>query len=63
LYRIIQAIAYCEDNKYPNGKGRKMFAEFLLDAVFTEQWDELAKRFEIPIRCGTYIIDKNKGKE
>lgn len=49
LYRIVQAICFCEDRKYPNGKGRKMVCEFLADACYME-WDEVAKKYEIPNR-------------
>jgi hypothetical protein len=31
LFRIVQALCYCEDNKYPNGRGRFMVRDFLKD--------------------------------
>jgi hypothetical protein len=50
LFRIIQAICYCEDRKYPNGKGREMVEEFLKDCVHETNYAELAEKYEIPIR-------------
>lgn len=62
LHRIIQAICYCEDEKYPNGKGRAMVAEFLVDAVNETEFGELAKKYNIPIRCGSKVINPNGAK-
>lgn len=31
LYRIIRALCYCEDLKYPNGRGRFYVRDFLQD--------------------------------
>lgn len=62
LHRIIQAISYCEDEKYPNGAGRGMVAAFLIDAVYEEDWAELARKYAIPIRCGNIVIESNDGK-
>lgn len=64
LYRMIQAISYCEDLKYPreNGlKGRQMVAEFLVDAVWTppERWGELVRKYNIPERCNSEVINDN----
>ena len=51
LFRIIRPICECEDDKYPNGKGRAMVREFLCwccNPYVT--WQELADKFEIPDR-------------
>lgn len=58
LFRIIQAICHCEDEKYPNGKGRQMVREFLWDACETpgdghslnELWMGLKAEYKIPNR-------------
>ena len=52
LFRIIQAICYCEDDKYPNGKGREMVREFLERCCDREvAWEALREEFEIPDRA------------
>ncbi len=50
LHRIIQAICFCEDEKYPQGKGRKMVAEFLTACVAESDFAVLRERFKIPSR-------------
>ena len=51
LFRIIQAICFCEDLKYPNGKGREMVREFLNDCVRKgAKWDYLRHKFQLPDR-------------
>ena len=62
LFRIVQAVAYCEDEKYPNGKGRAMVAEFLRDCVFMKDFEELSKKYKIPTRCGEKVINDNGAK-
>ena len=51
LYRIVQAICFCEDEKYPNGKGREMVKEFLIDAVDEPRYDVLRQKYQIPERA------------
>lgn len=53
LYDIIQGICYCEDMKYPSGKGRQMVREILLDccelvADREAYWKELQQKYQIP---------------
>lgn len=63
LFRIIQGICYCEDVRYPNGRGREMVRDFLNDAVdicgegilatpqeLQARWDHLKSKYEIPDR-------------
>lgn len=51
LFRIIQAICYCEDVKYPNGKGRFMVYEFLENCCKAGMdWEVLKLAFQIPDR-------------
>lgn len=50
LYRIVKAICYCEDEKYPNGKGAKMVSEFLVDVCDGMRWDVLKEKYQIPNR-------------
>jgi len=50
LHRIIIAICECEDKKYPMGEGRNMVANFLMDACYTANFDELIKKYKIPVR-------------
>lgn len=52
LFRIIQAICHCEDEKYPPpAKGRKMVAEFLAECVRRDaDWNDIRDRFGIPDR-------------
>lgn len=62
LHRMIQAISYCEDIKYPNGKGRAMVAEFLTQAVWERDYDKLAVIFKLPKRCGSTVVNSNGAK-
>lgn len=51
LHRVIQAIAECEDEKYPPpAKGRVKLIEFLRDAVRESNWATLARKHKIPDR-------------
>lgn len=62
LHRIVQAIALCEDEKYPpsNGlEGRGLVARFLKDAVFESDYSILAAKYKLPVRCGNKIVDTN----
>ena len=56
LYRIVQAICYCEDEKYPNGKGAKMVAEFLVDACGEYTWEQLREKYQIPDRSNDDLL-------
>ena len=55
LHRAIQAISFCEDEKYPGGKGRGMVADFLRDCVFESDWPTLEQRYKIPSRCKSIV--------
>ena len=59
LHRIIRAICYCEDEKYPDGKGRQMVAEFMVDACQESNFEKLAEKYHIPIRRGAKVINAN----
>ena len=59
LFRIIQAIGFCENEKYPDGQGEQMVADFLQDAVYEHDWEELARKYNIPIRDGNHVVDTN----
>ena len=50
LFRIIQGIATCEDLKYPGGRGRDMVADFLADACYCDDFEELREKYQIPLR-------------
>lgn len=51
LYRIIRAICECEDEKYPDGRGRYMFQDFLQACcVLGMTWEELSKIYLLPER-------------
>jgi hypothetical protein len=51
LYRIVRAICECEDEKYPNGRGRDMVQDFLWDACNPDNsYDLLALKYKIPLR-------------
>jgi len=53
LFRIIQAICECEDEKYPspNQEGREMVRRFLWDACDEEiTFEQLLLNYEIPMR-------------
>ena len=62
LHRIIQALAFCEDEKYPDGKGRELLAEFLKESVFEKDYSKIAEKYKIPVRRGTEIIKTNGAK-
>ena len=51
IFRINQAIAICEDKKYPDGEGRRMLQKFLAATCnpYLEWW-ELKEMFLIPGR-------------
>lgn len=59
MYRLVQAICFCEDLKYPNGKGRFMVRDFLKDCCeelrpgqkAEERWKELFAKYA--------LIDRN----
>jgi len=59
IWRIVRAIAQCEDERYPNGAGRGMVARFLVDAVYESDFNELARRWKIPERQGDQIVNAN----
>ena len=50
LYRINQAICYCEDIKYPNGSGRNMVTSFLVDSTRINSFTVLREKYRIPNR-------------
>lgn len=50
VYRIVKAICYCEDLKYPNGKGARMVSEFLVDVCNGLDFEELKEKYQIPNR-------------
>lgn len=57
LWRMIQAIAECEDEKYPNGSGRFQLFAFLHDCVGRKSWERLRAEHKIPDR-GFRSVDK-----
>ena len=61
LWRIIQAIAECEDESYPppRYKGRGRLAEFLHDAVHEKDFRVLAQRYQIPERDRDRVVKTN----
>jgi hypothetical protein len=51
LYRIVRAICECEDKKYPNGRGREMVADFLIDSCDPDtSFEYLVVKYSIPMR-------------
>ena len=50
IYRIISAICWCENNKYPTGKGAKMVSEFLTDCCKGIPFELLKEKYKIPER-------------
>ena len=57
LGRILRAIGWCEDRKYPYGKGRDMVTEFFVDVMGSKakgidgmSWEELEKKYELSER-------------
>jgi len=60
LHRILQALAVCEDEKYPPpAKGRTFLVEFLQDAVREPDWSVLARKYKIPDRDGDRVVNSN----
>lgn len=60
LHRIIQAIAECEDERYPPPlKGRNKLIDFLVDAVRETDFKVIARKYQIPIRDGDRVIETN----
>jgi hypothetical protein len=60
LHRIIQALAVCEDEKYPPpAKGRIRLLKFLRDAVREHDFDKLAAKYKIPERDRDTVINTN----
>ena len=60
IYRIVQPMCECEDNKYPPPSyGRWMIANFLMDIVKGKTFEELAEKFSLPIRQGTKVVNSN----
>jgi len=55
LFRIIHAICYCEDLKYPNGQGRFMVRDFLKDCcellrpgeTLEARWKTLYEKYKL----------------
>lgn len=62
LFRIIQAVCFCEDEKYPTGEGRAMVAKFLQDCTSAADFNQLALKYKIPTRCQEKIINPNGAK-
>jgi hypothetical protein len=50
LADILRAIAEIEDEKYKNGRGRDMVADWARDAIFGMTNDELEELYQIPKR-------------
>ncbi len=51
LAMILRGIAWCEDRRYPTGKGRDLLLELLWDALMTSVDPEtLRKEYKIPDR-------------
>lgn len=51
LYRIISAICFCEDEKYPNGEGRGMVVRFLMDCCNPAMsWEVIKAKYQLPDR-------------
>ena len=51
LGRIIRAIGWAEDYKYPNGKGRLMLLDFLQDCLWNKtSIEDLLTKYQIPVR-------------
>jgi hypothetical protein len=63
MFRIVQAIAICEDEKYPPpARGRAMLIEFFRDAVSARDgsaWAAIARKHKIPERRGDVVINAN----
>lgn len=53
LFRLVEAVAICEDMKYPAGSGRGMVFAFLRrmgEQGYRPDYDSLAAEFKIPTR-------------
>ena len=51
LFRIIQAVCHCEDEKYPRGEGRGMVRRILHDCCESDaSWELLKQKYQIPTR-------------
>lgn len=60
LHRVIQAIALCEDDKYPPpAKGRNQLVPFLQDLVRDPQWARIASKYRIPERQRDVVTNAN----
>jgi len=62
LFRIIRAIGWCEDLKYPPpARGRWMIADFVNDTLRQSKADypALARKYHIPERDGDEIVRTN----
>jgi len=63
MFRIVQALAVCEDEKYPlPARGRSMLVDFFRDAVHAPNdaaWPMLARKYKIPIRRGDQVVNTN----
>ena len=60
LHRVIQALAICEDERYPPpARGRAMLVDFLRDAVNCRDWPALARKYKIPEREGDRVVNAN----
>jgi len=60
LARIVDAMAVCEDLKYPPpARGRAFLLDFLRDVIAGLPYDRLAKKYKIPERDGDDVVDTN----
>jgi hypothetical protein len=60
LHRVIQALAICEDEKYPPpARGRGLLVDFLRDAVNCRDWPALVRKYKIPDREGDRVVNAN----
>lgn len=63
LWRMIQAIAHCEDKRYPPpASGRSKLAAFLSDAVHAlteDDFAQLQRKYQIPERDGAHVVKTN----
>ena len=56
LGALIRAIGWCEDKKYPNGRGRLMLLDFLQEHLWAETTEEeLQNKYQIPIRGNNHV--------
>jgi hypothetical protein len=60
LHRIIQAIAECEDARYPPpAQGRGKLADFLRACVWEADFNTIAEYHKIPERDGDRVVNTN----